>query len=162
MRTIPPDRARKIRDIFLSLLLVLIFISTNPVDSFRPWTRELWVTLNKLGLDISMTPLTSDMMMMYDPTSQLNLYKHHLSVIYRSESGEKIIPVRSLPFYGFKVPAILFVGMTYAKVNTRCFVHAMSYKLGKLYGPGTEFMLRVDTDDNEVKAYGLNIFMPCF
>lgn len=109
-----------------------------------------------------MTPLTFDMMMMYDSGKKLNIYKYKIDVIYRSESGDKIIPGRALSFYGFKVPAILFSEMCRAGIDTSCFIYAMSYYLKKQYGPGTEFMIHVNTDEEGVKSYGLNIFYPCF
>lgn len=153
---------RKLRNCFLAILLSLIFVAAHPVGFLERLNWVLWPYLNKAGLDISMTPLTFDMITMYDPGEKLNIYKYKIEVIYRTHAGDKIIPLSSLSFYGFKVPAILFVEVYRAGNDTSSFIHALSYELKKRYGPGTEFMIHVDTQDKSVQRYGLNIFFPCF
>jgi len=152
----------KIRTFFLSLLLLLIIISAHPIGILTPIHKEIYPYLNALGIDISMTPITFDMMMMRDAEEKLNIYAHDIRLVYQTKTEEKIIAINELSFYRFRIPFILFVEWYRYGVYTEGHIYGICHELKRAYGPGKAWMVQVDIEDeNQVKPYGFNMFHEC-
>ena len=140
----------------LTALLLAILIAAHTVGAIQGLAFHLWRVLSVFGVDVAMTPLTFDMMLMYDPASRTNAYQHSVEVRYATPEGVLHVPVNTLSFYRWRVPAILFVEEWFWKTNTRAHVYALCHELARTHGPGAGFEIHMDGVDAQMQAYGLN------
>lgn len=145
----------------LTILLCLIVIAANPFGPLRPLADRVWPVLYALGIDVAMTPLTFDMMMMYDPKSNTSFYQHLITVVYQTARGDVTVPLEALSFYRWRIPVILFMEEFFWKADTRAHRYALCHELAQLTGPGTAFMVRLDLEDGGGEPHGLNRFHAC-
>ena len=91
---------------FISLLLICVLSIGIPKDN--PVTDFSYGLLRRVGLDVSMTPITFDMSMMTDSKGQLVYEKAFDVVIDDGSEIFQVIQVGDLNFYRHKVPLNLF------------------------------------------------------
>ena len=103
-----------------------------------------------------MTPLTADMMFMYDPATGANAYRLPVEVRYTTPAGVLHVPVDTLPFYRWRVPTILFVEEYFWKTDTRAHRYALCHELARHYGPGTGFEIHLEDARARLQDLGLN------
>jgi hypothetical protein len=142
-------------------LVGLIVLSANPFGPLAPAADRLWPGLAALGIDVAMTPLTFDMMMMYDPRTRTSLYERKVEVIYWTEHERRRVPFEALSFYRWRIPAILFAEEYLWGTDTRAHRYALCHELERRYGPGLAFMIQVDVPDSAAKPFGLNTLHAC-
>jgi len=146
-----------VRLIFLSLLLVVIVVCAHPIGPIASVYEKLNPHLYRLGLNLSMHPVTHDMF----PEEVSNIYQYNIRVLYQTDDEVKPVPFRRLSLYRFRIPAMLFAGARLRRSNTAAYRYAICHELDRLEGPGNGFMIQVDVDDEIVHPYGLNMFHPC-
>lgn len=83
---------------FFFLLLLLVTISAHQVQS------DLFDAIYTLGLDVPMTPFTTDMTLMLNQSNQEPYYKRDFYVLTKSTKGFKRLEARDLGWYEFKAP----------------------------------------------------------
>lgn len=142
-------------------ILACVVLVAFPVGPLVPVEGFLQPKLAYLGIDVSNTPLTADMMMMYDARYKKSLYLSRLDVVYRTAGGEVTVPWSELSFYGWRVPAILFIESTYWNLPVAGEVHALCRELFRRRGAGDAFVVRTDLPSDIAAAIGLNRWFPC-
>lgn len=143
--------------ITISLVLSIAF----PVGVLARVEAVVQPVLAYLGIDVSNTPLTADMMMMYDPRYRLSLYRSRLDVRYRASAGEVQVPWRELSFYGWRVPSILFIENVYWNLPVALEISALCRELERLRGPGEAFAVATDLPAEVASLVGLNRWYAC-
>jgi hypothetical protein len=133
-----------------------------PRGTFSKFERVLQPTLFYLGIDVSNTPLTPDMMLMFDDRYSESMYKHPLVVSYKN-IDKKVFTVswEDLPFYKFRIPGILFIEMYYWGLPVRAEIHALCLHLVKKFGEVESFMFTSDLPDEISRASGMNRWFSC-
>lgn len=90
----------------LVILLSAILLSAHAPD--EPIYGYLWRTLAWLGLDIPMTPLTSDMALMLDPGTKSQSYRESFEL--RIDTGQNqptVMKIEEADFYLIRLPGLL-------------------------------------------------------
>lgn len=143
-------------------ILVLVVSIAIPVGPLLAVEAVVQPVLAFAGIDVSNTPLTADMMMMYDSRYRQSLYRSRLKVWYLRAADEKIeVPWSELSFYGWRVPAILFIENYYWGLPTRGEIHALCRELEKRRGKGSGFLVESDLPNEVASLVGLNRWFPC-
>ena len=94
------------RLIFIICLLISVLSIGFPISN--PLSDFVFIPLRILGIDVSMTPITTDMSMMSD-ANNVPLYKTNLglTIILKNGTVRDISP-RELDLYDHKIPIILY------------------------------------------------------
>lgn len=101
------DRARRI--FFVSVMVAIFYSAHSFIFEQSLFSEKLWQSLSYLGMDISMTPFTSDMMLMVEAKTLRPLYRETLQIKYQLPDGWHLADVKNLDFYQFRLPALLFM-----------------------------------------------------
>lgn len=145
--------------IAILLLVVSIAIPIGPLLAVESVVQPV---LAYAGIDVSNTPLTADMMMMYDSRYRRSMYRSRLTVWYRRGPDDRIeVPWEELSFYGWRVPAILFIENYYWGLPTQGEVHALCRELERRRGKGTGFLVESDLPSEVASLVGLNRWFAC-
>lgn len=143
-------------------ILGLVLSIAIPIGPLVPVEAVVQPALAYAGIDVSNTPLTADMMMMYDGRYRQSLYKSSLSVWYLRRAGDRVlVPWSELSFYGWRVPAILFIENYYWGLPARGEIHALCRELEKRRGPGDGFIVETDLPHEVASLVGLNRWFKC-
>lgn len=95
-----------LRFYFLSFVLFLVVTIGIPVDN--PVTQFSYRLMRRLGIDVSMTPITFDMSMMTDEKGKLVYEKAFDLMIFSNGESPRVVETRDLDFYRHKVPINLY------------------------------------------------------
>jgi len=136
-----------------------MLISANPVwDSL---STRLWFLLAPLGLDVAMTPFTSDMMFMGQNESQ-RLYQRQLTLSVISKSKAlKSLPWKHVSFYGIKLPVLLMSELEFNGISTAGHIRGICYILNKEYSDIESFQIEVTPKSRNDYKYGLDTVWNC-
>ena len=151
----------RLRTVCLSLVLAAVVLAAHPIGALRPLSYTLWEGLAVAGIDVAMTPLTFDMMLMRDTASGLSLYAHDVELHYRTAEGTVELPPERLPLYRWRIPVILFFEETWWRADTRGHRHALCHELARQAGPGSAFLVRLAVRKGTVEPYGINVWQEC-
>ena len=115
-----------------------------------------------LGIDVSMTPLTADMISMYDKKSGYHSYTYPLDMlIYDNDNEEKVIDFKEQSFYRLKLPSLEYVGAFLSGEGLPGTIYAVCFELNKEYGPVEKWVLRAQGGGMEAVSKGYNILQNC-
>lgn len=90
----------------LVILVSLILLSAHAPD--EPIYGYLWRTLAWAGLDIPMTPLTSDMALMLDPATKRQSYRESFQLLIDTgQSQPTVMSIGEADFYLIRLPGLL-------------------------------------------------------
>ena len=117
------------RVLIVGVLLLAVLIISWPQRFLEPVEAILQPRLAVLGVDVSNTPLTPDMMFMYDFRYQKTLYRSKLRFLAREGDETPVeLPIRDLSFYGWRVPFILFIELARYQEPLEAAVHALCHE----------------------------------
>lgn len=95
---------------FLISILLLILFAAHPMEPLIPMQDKVWRALYALGIDVAMTPITSDMMLMWDEKTNARAYMSHFYLQITDTFGkEHQLPGAELDFYSLRIPILLMV-----------------------------------------------------
>jgi len=97
------------RGLLVSILLLIVF-AAHPMEPLIPIQNKVWRVLYTLGMDVAMTPITSDMMLMWDEKTNARAYTSHFYLQIEDTSGnEHKLAGSDLDFYFLRIPILLMV-----------------------------------------------------
>jgi hypothetical protein len=145
----------------LALLLTIVFVAHTPAP-LEPLGQILFQLLAPLGLDIPMTPVTSDMQLMIGRNDQNNRYVRKIEVDFENQEKEQTVSAGDLNFYRFRLPFQLMsemieIGGTYqAHALAICAELSRQYKLPVMW-----FRVRLVPKATNDEALGLDRKFVC-
>lgn len=108
--------AGKFRGVFLKRLL-LVGILSGILFSAHFESYFLWRLLATLGLDVSMTPVTVDMMFLSQSPASPQAYRGNYSLRWQSLDKSQVLPLEQWGFYELKIPVLLMMELVENKVK---------------------------------------------
>lgn len=118
---------------------LLAFIFSVIVISAHYDNYVLWRILVTLGIDISMTPLTVDMMYMSESRISPRKYEDEYSIFWKSNDDEGVFAMNDLDFYEFKIPLHLMMELVLNNVRVDGHVDAVCRSLKRKTGKTITF-----------------------
>lgn len=144
----------------LFLLLLGIFISAHEILP-KELNNKLGNFLAMLGLDVAMTPLTTDMLLMQEPSSNSSYYQRNINLIVFDQVSEKKIPWELLGFYQVRIPLQLMSEYASTDMGAKGFVHAICFQLKKIEDNILAFKVELLPSKPDDALYGLNKIWKC-
>jgi hypothetical protein len=143
-------------------LLGIITIGGNPYGIFTSISYQIWPILYSHGLDIAMTPFTSDMFLTHDSKSSKNFYQRKMSIlIYQKNNSIINVPVEKLTFKKFKLPFLLFVERNSERGNSSLHQNALCRSLREIYPSIKSFEPNINLSKKHVLLLGFNRKYDC-
>jgi hypothetical protein len=146
--------------IFASLLIAIV-LSAHPFGPLQRPAEALWRPLALMGLDISMTPFTSDMALMVDPGTGRQLGVRNMFIEYSLGGTEQRAQWPDLEFYRFRLPALLFVDLHANGFVSLGHVRTLCRYLTSKFGEVEAFNLKLDPMMPQDSSMGLNKWWRC-
>ncbi len=146
------------RVVLIPLLLISVLSIGFPVETTLGDIS--YSMLRRIGIDVSMTPITSDMSMMSDEKGNMIYEKHFKVKLVMNDDTSVVIDSDKLHFYRQKVPLNLYyeiLGFGGVIPEAKVFLcHSFQSLVDKTVAG---FMLEVKTDQH---AQGFNELQNCF
>jgi len=145
--------------IFVFLFLSVLSIAF-PYGPLEHWEDFYQPKLAYLGIDVSNTPITADMMLMYDFGTKQPLYQFPFKL---EVEGDKSVTLdwQKLGFYHLKVPTILFIDNLHYGERVRLEIRAICHSLGQWVSQPKRFRYWIPSPEKTWKNYGLNQWFDC-
>jgi len=148
------------KNILITVFSMIIF-TAHPTPLTYPVSHVFWTYLYMAGLNVFMKPFTSDMIFMYDSQLKKSLYRYDLRVTYFTDTGEKQIDVRNLPFHRWRIPFTWFAITAINGEDVTPIVYTLCEELSRSQGPGSGFMINSNAEKDISSKYGLNKTYKC-
>lgn len=149
----------RIKQYLLLLLLSLVVATGIPFDPIANFAFEF---TKYLGIDIPMTPLTSDMAMMSDNLGTTS-YDKRLKLFIVTSDGEEELKEKLFKFYSEKIPLHLFYEIISDQEYSAESKHYLCKKLERLTSKKiVSFNLKTDKDTKEDQMMGFNKNWVCY
>lgn len=139
----------------LILLLLSIIIAAHPHHTIQPFQDPLWRILYSLGIDIAMTPITNDMMLMWDKDRRIHSYKTQMRLHLSDFEGKSYTWLgKDLDFYFLRIPLLLMIEYEREGAPLEGFVSAICRNIAKSFGIKIKFWSLENSQDEEFSIRG--------
>lgn len=152
------------RPLLLAMLWLWILLAAHPWGAFKPMGDRLWSGLSKLGLDISLTPLTADMTLMGDWKGGA-FYPRKARLWIRQGSGNEARWLEAawpdIHFYGVRIPLLLLSELVQDGSPTGAHVRGICIQLQRSWQGTHAFKLELDPASPGDPRLGLGTEWEC-
>lgn len=149
--------------LLLISLLLSIFIAAHPWGVYEKAANTIWSLLVPLGLDIAMTPVTSDMQLMYDKGSSVNGNLKQISVVTGWDHQVRKKSLADLNFHRFKIPFLLMSErFENHPSDLDLYIYALCSELEKIYSQAPNwFLIEIENATPKDKLKGFHQVFSC-
>lgn len=116
----------------------------------------LWQSLASMGMDVSMTPITTDMLLMLEPNQKTSYYQRKIQFVVFKKNKEMVLSWDMLDFYKIRLPALLMTEYGDSNIKAQGFINALCFQLNKIESGVNGFRIELEPLDRLDQSVGLN------
>lgn len=146
------------------LLFILLFLIIVSAHDVLPESKgiQLWKFLGYFGIDVAMTPVTTDMFLMLEPSGDHSYYQRNIQFkVKKQEEQEISMEWSKIGFYEIKLPFLLMSEYVSQENLVKGFVHAICFQLTKGDAKIKSFKIEVSPLHQTDMQMGFNKYWSC-